>query len=627
MFIKRTTILSILVALCCVKAIAQNDIQQPPNTATVETWHTEGGTFYIYSSFYGWMDYTSDMETVIVAIDGNDIYIQGLAYWVHEGWIKGTISGNTATFANNQLAGLYNDEEPEYISGSTDGVTLAENIIFNYDAQAGTLEEVTTYICENRTVEAIEPCCYWYKPKFSKTGTEEPQVVTVPNDLVVEEYAITYINDKGKDASGFLKVGFYGNEVYIQGFCTSLSEAWMKGTLEGTTITFAGNQYFGEYYHYPYHYNFFLQKEGVVFTYDAEVGKMSATGTITIHSGDDVASDIYVNPVITKITEKVATPATPAITEITISAGTPVIYYTVPTTDTEGNTMLSGKLAFRFFTDVQQEITLLTFTPADYIHLKEDMTVIPYGFNDHYDILPRYIFLHQAGYNTWNKIGIQSIYTGGGEEKTSDISWFTIRDYDYVPPTPVEAPANLATNTYILKASALSGYGEEVTDNYCISVMVGFDGDDAYFQGLAADAPELWVKATKNSSGQYVIPANQFMGTTNLYGIYFYNYFITAVDDEGNMMDAVLDFDAWNLQFSTAQTLALNGSQTEVRPFMTYTNVTITDSNSFAGISVTLNDDEQIKDKKVYDLQGQRVTNSQLKKGIYIVNGMKVVVK
>ena len=93
------------------------------------------------------------------------------------------------------------------------------------------------------------------------------------------------------------------------------------------------------------------------------------------------------------------------------------------------------------------------------------------------------------------------------------------------------------------------------------------------------------------------------------------------------MMDAVLDFDAWNLQFSTAQTLVLNGSQTEVRPFMTYTNVTITDSNSFAGISATLNDDEQIKDKKVYDLQGQRVTNSQLKKGIYIVNGMKVVVK
>lgn len=93
------------------------------------------------------------------------------------------------------------------------------------------------------------------------------------------------------------------------------------------------------------------------------------------------------------------------------------------------------------------------------------------------------------------------------------------------------------------------------------------------------------------------------------------------------MVDAVFDFDALNLLFSTAQTLALNGSQTEVQPFMTYTNVTITDSNSLAGITSTLNDDEQTKDKKVYDLQGQRVTNSQLKKGIYIVNGMKVVMK
>ena len=156
---------------------------------------------------------------------------------------------------------------------------------------------------------------------------------------------------------------------------------------------------------------------------------------------------------------------------------------------------------------------------------------------------------------------------------------------------------------------------------------MGFDGDDAYFQGLAADVPELWAKATKNSSGQYVIPANQFMGTTSLYGTYFYNYYITAVNENGDMVDAILDFDAQNLLFSTDQTLVLNGSQTAVRPFMTYTNVTITDSNRFAGISTTLHDGEQIKDKKVYDLQGRRVTNSALKKGIYIVNGIKVVMQ
>ena len=33
-------------------------------------------------------------------------------------------------------------------------------------------------------------------------------------------------------------------------------------------------------------------------------------------------------------------------------------------------------------------------------------------------------------------------------------------------------------------------------------VQVGFDGDDAYIQGIAADCPELWVKATKNEAGQ-----------------------------------------------------------------------------------------------------------------------------
>ena len=34
---------------------------------------------------------------------------------------------------------------------------------------------------------------------------------------------------------------------------------------------------------------------------------------------------------------------------------------------------------------------------------------------------------------------------------------------------------------------------------------------------------------------------------------------------------------------------------------------------------------KEIKDKKVYDLQGRRATNSALKKGIYIVGGKKIL--
>ena len=48
---------------------------------------------------------------------------------------------------------------------------------------------------------------------------------------------------------------------------------------------------------------------------------------------------------------------------------------------------------------------------------------------------------------------------------------------------------------------------------YSNQVLVGFDGDDLYIQGISEDLPEAWVKATKNEDGKYVIPANQYMGT------------------------------------------------------------------------------------------------------------------
>ena len=100
------------------------ELVTPPSTATSETWYTVGGLFYLSSSSSsGFDNATADMKTVNVIIDGADIYIQGLAYWFKEGWIKGTISGKTATFASNQCVGE-DAYGPDYISGSDDGSTM-----------------------------------------------------------------------------------------------------------------------------------------------------------------------------------------------------------------------------------------------------------------------------------------------------------------------------------------------------------------------------------------------------------------------------------------------------------------------------------------------------------------------
>ena len=412
------------------------------------------------------------------------------------------------------------------------------------------------------TSQLIDP----YDPELEiEPGPEpEPEVVVVPEGLVVEEYSSAYTDYEGEEKTGSMNVGFDGTDVYIQGMCSYLSNAWVKGSLEGNTITFAGKQFFGTFAN---KYDMFLQNSDVVFIYDAEAGTLTSEDIIYTYSGN-LYADYYVNLILTKVNEMAVTPATPSISGIQETSYGDIVVFEVPTVDVDGNGLATSKLSYQFFVD--DENTPLVFTTEDFTRLTEDMTVIPYGFTESYDFYPTYIYLNMP-HDTWTRIGIQSIYTGGGEENKSEIFWFEM------PAGPVEAPDGLTTETYIFKANALeySSSGGIEHPDYTLQVQVGFDGDDAYIQGLAADMQELWVKATKNEQGQYVIPANQYMGDLSFYG-YTFPYYWTALDAENNLVDAVLDFDAETSTFTTEQTLALNGAAKALDYYLLFNDVIIT---------------------------------------------------
>ncbi|MBO4851591.1 MAG: dockerin type I repeat-containing protein [Prevotella sp.] len=395
------------------------ELVTPPETATMETFYTFDGIFYVYSS--GWKNATSLMESITVAIDGNDIYIQGLAYWFEDAWIKGTIDGNMAIFAGPQFIGE-DEYGAEYLVGSDDGETFSD-IVFYYDAEEGILYGDTPFIIENASYEEVDPYCYWSMPTFFKNP---PEVVTPPEDLVTDDYVIVYVDREGNPGYGSLTVGFDGNDVYIQGFCSYLPDAWMKGTLDGETITFPGAQYFGPYGNYK----IFLQGLDVVFTYDKEADKMIASDDIYTITFDGLLADSYSEAVILKVVEKAGVPSTPTISEIYESSYGPIAYFTIPLLDVDGNPMVSSKLSFQFFYQVGDEVYPVTFDPDDYYYLEEAMTVIPYGFSEDYDFYANAIYLNMD-FSDWDKIGIQSIYTGGGEENVSEIFWFNLKEEEF----------------------------------------------------------------------------------------------------------------------------------------------------------------------------------------------------
>ena len=406
--------------------------------------------------------------------------------------------------------------------------------------------------------------------KIGETVEPEPEetgVVLLPEGAEVFEYNMAYINpSSGEEASKPINVAVVGNEVYFQGMSQYLPEAWVKGTLDGNQVTFAANQLMGSYGSYGESY-FFYNGE-TVFTYDADANTYSTTGQIFGVLADQYYDGRYQDPVLTKVNEVAGVPATPTISGIEGTTYGDVVDFNIPTVDVNGNAMATSKLSYQFFVD--DEETPLEFTTEYFSKLTENMTVIPYGFTEDYDFYSDYIYLNMP-HDTWVRLGIQSIYTGGGEENKSEIFWFEM------PAGPVEAPAELATETYIFKANALeySSSGDIEHPDYTIQVEVGFDGDDAYIQGLANDAPELWVKATKNEQGQYVIPANQYMGDLSFWG-YTFPYYWTALDAENNLVDAVLDYDAETNTFTTEQTLALNGAANALDYYLLFNDVTIT---------------------------------------------------
>ena len=601
---KKSFFLTLLATLLCVVSFAQNSLITPPETATIETWYTVDGTFYLHGQG-SWEDATADMPTVKVAIDGEDIYVRGLSYWFRTGWIKGSIADGKATFASGQLVGG-DSQGDEFIVGSKDGKTVCD-IEFAYDSEAGTLA-YDGFIVASASATELQAYTYWYAPTFSKTEPEKPQPVVAPEGLETTDYVVAYTD--GDYLGGVpIKLGFMENEIYVQGFCSYLPEAWMKGTVDGTTVTFAGNQYFGSY---DNRYDMFLQKDNAVFTYDAETGKLSASGLVYTYTGTQYV-DYYKNPVMSKVVEMAGTPATPEVSVIGTADGDAAVFM-IPMVDTEGNGLVAKKLYVKFYSDIEKEVSPVTFKTSDYSRLTEDMTVVPYGFTENYDFYTDQIYLNMS-HDAWNKIGIQTIYYGGDEEHASEIFWFELKPYK--GDGPITAPAGLETTDYRFLATALEN-GYEETKPYDEALKIGRDGDDLYIQGMVKDFPEMWAKATKNAEGQYVIPANEYLGTQTVWGWEF-PYYLAAKDAANSATDIVLTYNAEADTYTTPQTVVLNGQPAAWEPYLTFTNVSFVNPNP-SGID-TLAASE--KKAVVYTLNGQRVET--MKKGLYIVNGKKVI--
>lgn len=469
-----------------------------------------------------------------IGFDGDDVYVQGFSTLLPEAWVKGAFNEDyTQVTFPMQYFGGYQGYDVYFFPVTPVGQGYSPiDAVFNYNEMVGTFvldQDVVCYIIENSSPTEM---LWYYQYDSQMSITPDEDSVEVPEGLETQEYALTgtymgYETDwfEGDPLASNAKVGFDGDDIYVQGMCVYLPLAWIKGHREGDTFVFENGQYFGTFIYqgdaYPLYF-MGCQPESeeiaqLVMDYDEATGELTARQWYAISASTEeiLWYDLHAKVKLKPILDVPATPAKPTFgyMEYYTDDDFGFAVFGIPVLDVDGNPILSDKLGYQLFVDYGSGAEQYIFL-ADYYGFDEDWTTIPYNFGDDINFLAHgeLAVLYGLGEGV-KKMGIRSVYTGGGETNYSEIDW-----YDLEANTAITPPEDLETATYTLTAQDLQ-FGEEWAEDYTAEVQVGFHGNDVYIQGLSKWIPEAWVKGSMLRDGVTVEFPQHYMGPFNAWDI------------------------------------------------------------------------------------------------------------
>ena len=244
------------------KAPTKDDHGIITNPGEGETkYYTRTGTGFYVSNNSVYDEEQSGIVTILEAEDSK-VYIKNpVSHYSQNSWVEGTKDGNTITVAAGQplawnanystTLGLYWGNVQSTQTGST-YIKGEGDITFTVDDEAGT---ITLDGSSQDKIIAV----YWDDDNswsgygdFNSVWTLNTEYEPASTDPIVlpdgAEVQNWYADGAGSSAVPTdVMVAFVGNEVYISGLTSNFPDAWIKGTLDGTTVTFSKFQFVGMY--------------------------------------------------------------------------------------------------------------------------------------------------------------------------------------------------------------------------------------------------------------------------------------------------------------------------------------------------------------------------------------------
>lgn len=439
------------------KAHSRVDIINEQPEGELKTYVRSGGAIY---SFWGYLFSTyqdGGAMQMVFADDGKTVYLQDPLSQAAAGtWVRAELSddGKTLTMPLNQHIIFYDEVDYGLITAWVD-VSVDEN---GYVVATPNLDihEVTFTIGDDGTIslngssgDVFNFECSGlgliYDDDFTWAGYVDWESVYTPFDAtpvelpegaVLEDFSMKYVDSNGSPAGKMVKVAMVDNDVYVQGFSSLVPDGVMKGTIDGKMVVFPIDQYLGignSLFLYMTALNvdadgtYIELTYGLPFSYDATTRSMSATDYLGVIAANMTVQELYGQPVIAPYFDHAATPANPEVIDF-VDYGELGGYnygsFNVPTVDTEGNFINPNDLYYRIYFDDDE---LFTFGPDEYPYVEEFMTDVPYNYTEGYDfgVGGASVYFYETGFQ---RVGIQSVFRGGGEEHVSDIVYMELTD-------------------------------------------------------------------------------------------------------------------------------------------------------------------------------------------------------
>ena len=440
------------------KAPARVDIISEQPEGEMKTYQRSGGAMY---SFWGYLFTTYQdggaMEMVF-ADDGKTVYLKDPVSQAAAGtWVRAELSddGKTLTMPLNQHIIFYDEMGYGLITAWVD-VAVDENGNINAVPNPD-IHEATFTIGDDGTISLngssgdvnsftgsgigliYDDDFTWaaFLDWESVYTPVDATPVELPDGAVLEDFSMKYVDSNGSPAGKMVKVAIMDNDVYVQGFSSLVPDGVMKGTIDGDLVIFPDYQYLGigsSLFLYMMALDIdsdgtYLEFiNGIPFSYDATTRTMTNTDYyLGVVAANLNVQELYGDPVFAPYIDHAATPANPEVIEFNDYGelgGYNYGSFNVPTLDTEGNFINPNDLYYRIYFDDDE---LFTFGPDEYPYVTEFMTDVPYNYTEGYDfgVGGASVYFYETGFQ---RVGIQSVFRGGGEEHVSDIVYMELTD-------------------------------------------------------------------------------------------------------------------------------------------------------------------------------------------------------